>query len=109
MDYFLIELVNTVRASSAVASARARATEQAMVDAGLAPPPAPVPKMENRDSVVSTLASGGAKGTLAKPAASAALDEEEEAVRRRLEAIGQHVGANITERYAPLFPPDCDE
>ena len=43
MDYFVIEMVNTLRASSAVATARAKKVEQEMIDAGLMPPPTAVP------------------------------------------------------------------
>ncbi|KZT68861.1 TRAPP complex subunit trs33 [Daedalea quercina L-15889] len=93
MDYFLIEMVSTLRTSSAVAAARAKKLEQDMIEAGIMPPPTHVPptlKDTQRDSVASiaSKASGG------KPA----LDEEEEGVRSRLEAIGMHVGANVAER-----------
>lgn len=93
MDYFVIEMINTLRESAAVATARAKKIEQEMAEAGLIPPTAPaVPakKESARDSVTS-LASRSGKAL--------AVDEEEEAVRVRLEAIGMHVGANFTERY----------
>ncbi|KAF5341445.1 hypothetical protein D9758_014737 [Tetrapyrgos nigripes] len=71
--------------------------EKEMVDAGLIPPPQPalstLPlKTENpRDStVLISLNSRSGK--------NAAVDEEEEAIRTRLEAIGLHVGANFAER-----------
>ncbi|KAF5372199.1 hypothetical protein D9758_004916 [Tetrapyrgos nigripes] len=71
--------------------------EKEMVDAGLIPPPQPalstLPlKTENpRDStVLISLNSRSGKNT--------AVDEEEEAIRTRLEAIGLHVGANFAER-----------
>ncbi|KAF5337618.1 hypothetical protein D9758_014923 [Tetrapyrgos nigripes] len=95
MDYFLIEVVNTLRESSAVATARSKRIEKEMVDAGLIPPPQPalptLPlKTENpRDSTVSLNSRSGK---------NAAVDEEEEAIRTRLEAIGLHVGANFAER-----------
>lgn len=97
MDYFLIELVNTLRESSAVASARAKNVEKEMIDAGLIPPPAaapPVPPVKEnpRDSTTSL----NSRGTTGK---TSAVDEEEEGIRMRLEAIGLHVGANFTERY----------
>ena len=97
MDYFLIELVNTVRASSAVAVARTKKVEQEMIDAGLLPAPPPnaaaaLPSI--RDSVAST-------GS--KPDGKAALDEDEEALRLRLESIGMHVGANVAERYVGII------
>lgn len=95
MDYFVIEMVSALRASSAVAAARAKKLEQDIIEAGLVPAPSHVPptlKDTHRDSVGSTSSkvSGGK---------AAALDEEEEAVRSRLEAIGMHVGANVAERY----------
>ncbi|KAG6848246.1 hypothetical protein H0H93_001972 [Arthromyces matolae] len=95
MDYFLIELVTTLKDSSAVATARQKKIEKEMIEAGLLPPPsapaAPaVPKKESaRDSVTSLNSKSGK---------SVVVDEEEEAVRVRLEAIGVHVGANFTER-----------
>jgi len=90
MDYFLIELVDTIRASSAVAVARTKKVEQEMIEAGLlpAPPLAGVPS-SNRDSVASTSSKPDGKGP---------GDEEEEAARLRLESIGMHVGANVAER-----------
>jgi trafficking protein particle complex subunit 6 len=97
-DYFMIELVNTVRASSQVAVARAKAIEQEMVEAGLVPPPAPAPKKAAERESTGTLAS-----TASRAAATKAIPDEEEPVRKRLEAIGQHVGANITERYALII------
>ena len=106
MDYFLIEMVATLRESAAVATARSKKIEQEMMDAGLIPPPVPVPtalkkdgsaKDSARDSVtslVSRTGSAAGKGT---------LDEEEEPVRQRLEAIGMHVGANMAERSVSGF------
>ncbi|KAI0063244.1 TRAPP complex subunit trs33 [Artomyces pyxidatus] len=91
MDYFLIELVQTLSQSAKVADARAKKVEQEMIDAGLLPPPPPPPqvlkgrKELQRESTVPTLDKTPA-------------EEEEESVRARLEAIGLHVGANITER-----------
>jgi hypothetical protein len=94
MDYFLIELVNTLRDSAAVATRRAKKIEQDMVEAGLIPPPAPPslnlpPKKESARDSVTSLTRGSGKSS---------LDDEEEAVRSRLETIGLHVGANFTER-----------
>ncbi|KXN88039.1 Trafficking protein particle complex subunit 6B [Leucoagaricus sp. SymC.cos] len=98
MDYFLIEMVNTLKTSSASATTRAKKLEQEMIEAGLVPPPAAVPpplplkKESARDSVTSLASkSGSATG-------KAASDEDEEAVRVRLESIGMHVGANIAEK-----------
>ena len=85
MDYFLIEAVQILRHSSAVADARAKKVEDEMIEAGLIPPPPPqqvkAKKDAQRDSVGTAL-----------------LDDEDEGLRARLEAIGLHVGANITER-----------
>ena len=93
-DFFLIEMVNTLRASSTHAQARARKVEQEMIDAGLLPAPLPTPttRRDHRDTSIS-LAS---KATV-KP------EDEEEGLRLRLEAIGMHVGANITERCVRSF------
>lgn len=98
MDYFMIEMVNTLRSSAAIATARAKRLEQEMIEAGLvpqptpAPPPLPLKKESARDSVTSLASKSGSV------AGKAALDEDEEAIRVRLEAIGTHVGANITEK-----------
>jgi len=96
MDYFLIEMVSALRASSAVATARSKKIEQEMIDTGLLPPPAPVPLAKKefaRDSTPSLLGTPRAGGKVTH------ADEEEEALRTRLEAVGIHVGANYTERY----------
>ncbi|PSR82968.1 hypothetical protein PHLCEN_2v5938 [Hermanssonia centrifuga] len=89
MDYFLIELVNTLRTSSAVAIARNKKIEQEMIDSGLLQPPPAVPPVvpAKRDSFASTSSKTDGKS-----------DEEEEGLRLRLEAIGVHVGSNIAER-----------
>ena len=95
-DFFLIEMVSTLRASSAHAQARARKVEQEMIDAGLLPALLPIPatRKEHRDSTTSLASRATTK-----------VDEEEEGLRLRLEAIGMHVGANITERYVNPFHP----
>ncbi|KAJ7794170.1 TRAPP complex subunit trs33 [Mycena olivaceomarginata] len=110
MDYFIIELVNTLRASAAVATERSKKIEAEMVEAGLIPappvlPPQPLKKdaPSARDSTTSlnSRASTGGRPSVA--------DEAEEAVRTRLEAIGLHVGANFTERLCrdrPSFAKD---
>jgi len=93
-DFFVIEMVNTLRASSAHAQARARKVEQEMIDAGLLPAPLPTPvtRKEHRGSTTSLASKATMKG-----------DDDEEGLRLRLEAIGMHVGANITERCAHPF------
>ena len=91
MDYFMIECVETLRHSASVAAARAKKVEDEMIEAGLMPPPPPpaahLKKGNLRDSVASS--SGVDK---------VSIDDEEEDLRVRLEAIGLHVGMNITER-----------
>lgn len=100
LDYFMMEMVTTLKASAAVATARAKKIEQEMVEAGLvppsipAPPPLPLKKESARDSVTSLTSKSGSK---------AVVDEDEEALRSRLEYIGSHVGANITEKYSLLY------
>jgi len=103
MDYFLIEMVTTLKSSSAIATARTKNLEQEMIQAGLIPQPSIIPpplplKKEStaRDSVTSLTSRTGSS-------AKSPIDEDEEALRVRLESIGTHVGANITERYM-VFP-----
>ncbi|KAI0005360.1 NO signaling/Golgi transport ligand-binding domain-containing protein [Russula compacta] len=78
MDYFLIEAVQTLRHSSAVADARAKKVEDEMIEAGLIPPPPPqqvkAKKAVQRDSIGTAL-----------------VDDEDEGLRARLEAIGLHL------------------
>ena len=110
LDYLLIEMVHTLRASAGVATERIRRIERDMLDAGLGPAPAPPEKTttplkdkermkkEGRDSVASTRTR---VSSLAGQALSQTMEENEEddeALRLRLEAIGMHVGANIAER-----------
>ena len=103
MDYFLIETVNALRASSAVASARAKKIEQEMIDAGLIPAPAPVlPTLAAVRESSSGSASGGrdsiGSASSKNGSTKSSGTDEEEAVRARLESIGMHVGANFAER-----------
>jgi trafficking protein particle complex subunit 6 len=88
MDYFLIEAVQTLRHSSAVADARAKKVEEEMIEAGLIPPPPPTQAKAKKDVQRDSVGAGS----------SVTSDEEDEGLRTRLEAIGLHVGANITER-----------
>ncbi|KAG9307951.1 NO signaling/Golgi transport ligand-binding domain-containing protein [Chiua virens] len=96
MDYLLIEAVNALRASSAVAALRAKNIEHQMADAGILPPPPPAkPQQPHRDSMTSR----------------AQDDDDDEGVRTRLEAMGLHVGANFVERLCrdrPLFGDSLD-
>jgi trafficking protein particle complex subunit 6 len=101
LDYLVIEMVNTLKTSAKVALKRSKKIEEEMIEAGLLPPPAPAPPKKvvapnPRDSTVSL---GGKNADSSIPA----LDEEEEAVRVRLEAIGAHVGANLSERYVNYY------
>ncbi|VDB86545.1 unnamed protein product [Peniophora sp. CBMAI 1063] len=103
MDYFLMEAVETLKHSSAVAGARVKKAEDEMINAGLLPPPPPPPphlkKGNLRDSVVSNATN------------KTHVDEDEEDLRARLEAIGLHVGTSITERLChdrPLFSDTLD-
>ncbi|KAF8880924.1 TRAPP complex subunit trs33 [Gymnopilus junonius] len=109
MDYFLIEMVATLRESAAFATARAKKLEAEMIESGLIPPPQAVPSSIKKDTArdsVTSLASrtGSASG-------KGQVDEEEEPVRQRLEAIGMHVGANFSERLCrdrPMFSETLD-
>ena len=98
MDYFVIEMVNTLRASSAVATARAKKVEQEMIDAGLMPPPTAVPPALKKSQLRESVGSDGSRASISKDG----KDEDEE-LRARLEAIGVHVRANMAERYACAF------
>ncbi|KAI0762509.1 transport protein particle component [Fomes fomentarius] len=93
MDYFVIEMVNTLRASSAVATARAKKIEQEMVDAGLMPPPAALPPALKKTQLRDSVGSDGSRASTSKDG-----KDEDEDLRARLEAIGMHVGANMAER-----------
>ncbi|KAJ7644072.1 TRAPP complex subunit trs33 [Roridomyces roridus] len=100
MDYFLIEVVNTLRASAAVATERAKKIEAEMVEAGLIPAPSATPAQPLKKDAASARDSVTSLNSRASTAGgrTGSADEAEEAVRSRLEAIGQHVGANFTER-----------
>ena len=100
MDFFLIEVVNTIRVSSLVASTRAKKIEKEMIDAGLLPPaPGATAKDLNRvrESASGSRESLGPSGIMN----TGKVDEQEEGMRVRLEAIGMHVGSNFTERFVP--------
>ena len=88
MDYFLIEAVQVLRHSSAVADARAKKVEDEMIEAGLIPPTPPPQAKAKKDGQRDSVGTGS----------STLSDDEDEGLRARLEAIGLHVGANITER-----------
>lgn len=108
LDYLIIEMTHTLRASSAVASARVKRIEREMVEAGFMPEPpdkASLAKEKEKERLKKEQReSGGSAGTRASvgPASglgkSNELDEEEEGLRIRLEAIGVHIGGNVAER-----------
>lgn len=76
LDYFLIEAVNTLKESTAVAARRQKQLEDDMVKANALQSPTA------RDSMQINKESG-----------------EDAVLRTRLETLGAHVGANIVERY----------
>jgi len=80
--------VQALRHSSAVADARAKKVEDEMIEAGLIPPTPPPQAKAKKDGQRDSVGTG----------TSALSDDEDEGLRARLEAIGLHVGANITER-----------
>lgn len=111
MDYFLIEVVQTLRHSSSVAAARAKKVEEEMIASGLitAPPPPPSTLKVKREVQRESL--GSIVSQTQNISGKVAIDEEEEGIRARLEAIGLHVGANITERLChdrPVFSDTLD-
>lgn len=87
MDYLIIETVSALRVSATVSAVRAKKIEQEMAETGLLPPPPVSKSHEQRDSIGSTTARS-----------SSYVDEEDEGLRSRLEAMGLHVGANLAER-----------
>lgn len=86
-EILLIEMVRTLRESASVARKRERELEEEMVENGLVEKKAAPPAATTRDSVSGSL-----------PAAKSVVEEDEEAVRIRLESIGMHVGTNLVER-----------
>lgn len=111
MDYLLIEMVQTLRESEAVASNRLKAAEEEMVRAGFMPPTVAAREKQRKEkekrekerlrestgSGASTPAGGVSAGASAVKA-NVEEDAAEEGLRTRLEAIGVHVGGNIAER-----------
>ncbi|KAF8603187.1 transport protein particle component [Ceratobasidium sp. AG-I] len=99
-DVLLIEMVRTLRESASVARKRERELEEEMIENGLIERKVVPPTTAARDSV------GGSV-----PAAKTVVDDDEEAVRIRLESIGMHVGTNLVERLArdrPRFTDTLD-
>jgi len=121
LDYLVIEMTHTLRASAAVASARVKRLEREMVEAGFMPEPpdkASLAKEKEKERLKKEQReSGGSAGTRASvgPASglgkSSELDEEEEDLRLRLETIGVHIGGNVAERLCrdrPRFGDTLD-
>ena len=94
MDYFVIEMVNTLRTSSAVATARIKKVEKELVDAGLMPPNAPALPALKKSQLRDSIGSDASRNSVFKDG----KDEDDEELRARLEAIGMHIGANMAER-----------
>lgn len=109
MDYLLIEMVQTLRDSEAVASDRLKKAEDEMIQAGFMPPTVAAREKQRKEkekrekeklrestgSGASTPALGVSVGA---GKGSVEEDAAEEGLRTRLEAIGVHVGGNIAER-----------
>ncbi|CUA71396.1 Trafficking protein particle complex subunit 6B [Mus musculus] [Rhizoctonia solani] len=92
-------MVRTLRDSASVARKRETELEEEMIENGLLERKAPVVASSKGDSISSI------------PTAKGALDENEEALRVRLESIGMHVGANLVERISrdrPRFTDTLD-
>lgn len=92
LDYLLIEAVRTLGHSSKIATARIRATEEEMIAEGLLPPPAPLP------AVPTSIKADSVKDAVASQREARIAEEEEEALRVRLEGMGAVVGSNLAER-----------
>jgi len=92
MDYLVMEAVTALRQSSSVATARMKEKEREMIEAGLLPPLPPQPSIPlgiKKDSVRDSISS----------ARTVKLsDDEEEALRMRLENMGAVVGSSLAER-----------
>ncbi|KAB5593545.1 TRAPP domain-containing protein [Ceratobasidium theobromae] len=86
-DVLLIEMVRTLRESASVARKREKELEEELIENCLLERNSPALGNAARDSVGGSL-----------PGAKGAADEEEEALRIRLESIGMHVGTNLVER-----------
>lgn len=114
LDYLGIEMVHTLRDSSRTALARIRELENEMRDAGLDPSPAPpekAPALKDKERLKNDGrdSPGGVRMRVASSMGTVSgveveVDEEEQNLRLRLEAIGLHVGANIAERSVLSYP-----
>lgn len=94
----MIELTNTLKRSSAVATERLKKREAELIEAGLLAPPPPRKEVGLRDSVASSSSIASGTRAVGSNTAKGGLSEPEEAVRQRLEAMGALVGANLAER-----------
>jgi trafficking protein particle complex subunit 6 len=104
-DYFLIELMNTLRRSSQVAQERLKKQEQEMLANGLLPLTLSSAGSGSASALASTSrTSFGSAGAAGVATAKAPVNDEEEAVRVRLETLGAHVGADLAERCVPHTP-----
>jgi len=94
MEFLMIELVHTLRESARTAMKKSRTQEEEMVAAGLLPAPASssitTPSLRGSSSVRDSMASEDSK----------VFEEEEDALKSRLESIGAVVGGNLAERLS---------
>jgi hypothetical protein len=91
----MIELTNTLKHSSAIATERVRRHEAQLIAMGLLAPVPPKKEAPVRDSVGS---SGSLVSRAGGNATKSGLSEAEEAVKQRLETMGAIVGGNLAER-----------
>jgi hypothetical protein len=103
-DYFIIEASSALRQSSAVALERHAKRERELVAAGLIAPIPPRHQALRKDGTTTPRDSiGSVKGPIE-------LEDGEEALRMRLENIGNAVGGNLAERFvrSPSWQVECD-
>ena len=107
LDYLCIEIIKTLRVSSALATARLKAYERKMIEGGLLPPPPPPPVPKDAQSIRDSSSTMSSKISFGK----IPLDEEEEEIRLRLEGVGVHVGSNMADRcvFITFYAPFCLE
>lgn len=99
LDYLVIEAIQALKASSAVATARRKGAEKDLLDAGLVPPEPHAPAVPKKDVQRESMASLASRVTISSVAnVKVESDLDEEDVLARLDAIGVHVGSNIAER-----------
>ena len=109
LDYLIIEMTHTLRASANVAAARVKMLEREMIEAGFMPEQPDKAtlakekdkerlKKEQRESSGSLGTRPSSAGLSSVAGKGAEVDEEDEGLRLRLEAIGMHIGGNVAER-----------